>query len=255
MLKVFRRIRKKSIADKKISNYLLYAIGEIILVVIGILIALAIDNANEQSIKREKEQIYLIGLRDEFETSQTKLKELITFNKQSYEDSKKILVYMVDQENLPDEQELANLLYNALAFDISFNPNNSLLMEMINSGSLKDIGNPRLRILLTNWISNIEDIAKQEMMLANERDKILDMFRSEENSIKTLYDLTGVSSELEIPLSLDRTSNRNLLKSKEFENNMLMFILTSIKTETLHYNPLMQSIDEILKTIDNEIKE
>jgi hypothetical protein len=81
------------------------------------------------------------------------------------------------------------------------------------------------------------------------------MFRSEENSIKTLYDLTGVSSELEIPLSSDRTSNRNLLKSKEFENNMLMFILTSIKTETLHYNPLMQSIDEILKTIDNEIKE
>jgi tRNA G26 N,N-dimethylase Trm1 len=128
-------------------------------------------------------------------------------------------------------------------------------MEMINSGSLKDIGNPRLRILLTNWISNIEDIAKQEMMLANERDKILNMFRSEENSIKTLYDLTGVSSELEIPLSSDRTSNRNLLKSKEFENNMLMFILTSIKTETLHYNPLMQSIDEILKTIDNEIKE
>ena len=255
MLKVFRRIRKKSIADRKISNYLLYAIGEIILVVIGILIALAIDNANEQSIKREKEQIYLIGLRDEFETSQTKLKELITFNKQSYEDSKKILVYMVDQENLPDEQELANLLYNALAFDISFNPNNSLLMEMINSGSLKDIGNPRLRILLTNWIANIEDIAKQEMMLANERYKILDMFRSEENSIKTLYDLTGVSSELEIPLSSDRTSNRNLLKSKEFENNMLMFILTSIKTETLHYNPLMQSIDEILKTIDNEIKE
>ncbi|MHA7830283.1 MAG: DUF6090 family protein [Flagellimonas sp.] len=254
MLKFFRKIRKELIAEKKVSNYLLYAIGEIVLVVIGILIALAIDNANEQGIKREKEQIYLMGLRDEFETSQTKLKELITFNKQSYQDSKKILVYMVDSENLPHEQELANLLYNALAFDISFNPNNSLLFEMINSGSLKDIANPRLRILLTNWVSNIEDISKQEIMLANERDKILDMFRSEENSIKTLYDLTGVSNELGIPTSSDRTSNRNLLKSKEFENNMLMFILTSIKTETLHYNPLMQSIDEILKTIDNEIK-
>lgn len=255
MLKVFRRIRKKSIAEKKVRNYILYALGEIILVVIGILIALAINNANELSIKREKEQIYLIGLRDEFKTSQIKLKELISFNKQSYEDSKKILAYMVDSENLPNEQELANLLYNALAFDISFNPNNSLLMEMINSGSLKDIANPRLRILLTNWISNIEDISKQEMMLANERDNILDMFRSEENSIKTLYDLTGVSDELGIPASSDRTSNRNLLKSKEFENNMLMFILTSIKTETVHYNPLMQSIVEILKTIDNEINQ
>ncbi|WP_437399077.1 DUF6090 family protein [Flagellimonas lutimaris] len=254
MLKFFRKIRKELIAEKKVSNYLLYAIGEIVLVVIGILIALAIDNANEQSIKREKEQIYLMGLRNEFETSQTKLKELITFNKQSYEDSKKILVYMVDSENLPDEQELANLLYNALAFDISFNPNNSLLNEMINSGSLKDIANPRLRILLTNWVSNIEDISKQEMMLANERDKILDMFRSEENSIKTLYDLTGVSNELGIPTSSDRTSNRNLLKSKEFENNMLMFILTSIKTETEHYDPLMKSLDEILSLLDSEIK-
>ena len=62
MLKFFRNIRKQFIEEKKISNYLLYAVGEIVLVVIGILIALAIDNANELSIKKEKEQIYLISL-------------------------------------------------------------------------------------------------------------------------------------------------------------------------------------------------
>jgi len=255
MLKFFRKIRKELIAEKKVSNYILYALGEIVLVVIGILIALAINNANELSIKKDKEQIYLTGLRDEFETSQIKLKELIAFNKQSYEDAKKIVIYMQNTEALPNEQELANLLYNAFAFDISFNPNNSLLEEMINSGSLKDISNPRLRILLTNWISFMEDVSKQEIMLDTERDKIIDMFRSDMNSIKTIYDLTGVSSELGLPESSEQTSNRNLLLSKEFENNMLMFILTSIKTETTHYNPLMQSIDEILKTIDTEIKE
>ncbi len=254
MFKFFRKVRKELIADKKVSNYILYAIGEIVLVVIGILIALAIDNANEQSIKREKEQIYLMGLRDEFKTSQNKLKELITFNRQSYEDSKKIVAYMEKPDALPNEQELANLLYNAFAFDISFNPNNSLLEEMINSGSLKDISNPQLRILLTNWISNLEDISKQETMLDKERNKIIDMFRTEKNSIKTIYDLTGVSGELGLSTSHNRTSNRNLLLSTEFENNMLMFILTSIKTETLHYNPLMQSMEEILETIDEEIK-
>ena len=255
MLKFFRKIRKGLIADQKFSNYLIYAIGEIVLVVIGILIALAIDNANENSIKRDKEQVYLKGLYDEFETSRIKLKELISVNKQSYEDSKKILAYMETPDKLPDEQELSNLFYNAFAFDISFNPNNSLLEEMINSGSLKDISNPRLRILLTNWISNMEDISKQDAMLNNERNKIIDMFRSNEHSIKTIYDFTGVSSELGLPTDSGQISNLSLLQSTEFENNMLMFVLTSIKTETLHYNPLMQGIDNILKTIEGEIKE
>ncbi|MDF0707975.1 MAG: DUF6090 family protein [Bacteroidota bacterium] len=255
MLKLFRKVRKQLIAEKKVSNYLLYALGEIILVVVGILIALAIDNANEINIKKHKEQIYLKGLKEEFETSKTKLEQLIAFNKQSYEDSKKIIAFMVDPDKNPSEQELSNLLYNAFAFDISFNPNNSLLEEMINSGSLKDISNPRLRILLTNWISNMDDISKQETMLDNERQQTIDMFRGEENSIKTIYDLTGVSGELGIPLNSEKTSNIKLLESKEFENNMLMFILTSIKTETVHYDPLMQSLDEIIMVIDKEIKE
>lgn len=47
MLKFFRRIRKELLANQKISQYLLYAIGEIVLVVIGILIALSINNWNE----------------------------------------------------------------------------------------------------------------------------------------------------------------------------------------------------------------
>ena len=69
MLKLFRKVRKQLIAEKKVSNYILYALGEIVLVVIGILIALAIDNANDNRIKREKEQIYLRGLKEEFDIS------------------------------------------------------------------------------------------------------------------------------------------------------------------------------------------
>jgi len=53
-MKFFRKIRFKYFAEKKISKYLLYALGEIILVVIGILIALAANNYNEQ--KKAKEQ-------------------------------------------------------------------------------------------------------------------------------------------------------------------------------------------------------
>jgi sensor domain CHASE-containing protein len=47
MIKFFRKIRQNMIKENKVSKYLLYAIGEIVLVVIGILIALQINNQNE----------------------------------------------------------------------------------------------------------------------------------------------------------------------------------------------------------------
>jgi hypothetical protein len=55
MIKFFRKIRKRMIRDNKVSKYLLYAIGEIILVVIGILIALQVNNWNETRQSRSEE--------------------------------------------------------------------------------------------------------------------------------------------------------------------------------------------------------
>ncbi|MFT5941322.1 hypothetical protein [Sediminicola arcticus] len=49
MIKLFRRIRQNLLTENKFNKYLLYAIGEIVLVVIGILIALQINNLNEES--------------------------------------------------------------------------------------------------------------------------------------------------------------------------------------------------------------
>ena len=50
MIKFFRHIRKQLLTENKFSKYLLYAIGEIVLVVIGILLALNINNRNQQQI-------------------------------------------------------------------------------------------------------------------------------------------------------------------------------------------------------------
>jgi hypothetical protein len=54
MIKFFRKIRQKMLTENKASKYLLYAIGEIVLVVIGILIALSINNWNEQRKDRQR---------------------------------------------------------------------------------------------------------------------------------------------------------------------------------------------------------
>ena len=56
MIKFFRKIRQKMLTENKFSKYLIYAIGEIILVVIGILIALSINNWNNNNIIVKEEE-------------------------------------------------------------------------------------------------------------------------------------------------------------------------------------------------------
>jgi hypothetical protein len=63
MIKFFRKIRQKMLTENKFSKYLLYAIGEIILVVIGILIALQINNWNENKTERKFEKRMLTELK------------------------------------------------------------------------------------------------------------------------------------------------------------------------------------------------
>ena len=55
MLRFFRQIRQRLLTENKFSKYLLYAVGEILLVVIGILIALQVNNWNEARLERENE--------------------------------------------------------------------------------------------------------------------------------------------------------------------------------------------------------
>jgi len=76
MIKIFRKIRQKLLTESKFSKYLIYAIGEIILVVVGILIALQVNNWNENRKLRELELSTLKEIRanlikdiEDFETN------------------------------------------------------------------------------------------------------------------------------------------------------------------------------------------
>ena len=81
MLKFFRNIRKTLLQEGKTTNYLKYAIGEIILVVIGILIALQINNWNENRKEEENLQNYLVNLKEALNNDIISLESTITFNK------------------------------------------------------------------------------------------------------------------------------------------------------------------------------
>ena len=67
MIKFFRRIRQQLLTENKLGKYLLYAIGEIVLVVIGILIALSINNWNEGLKIKSQERDVLLQMKRNLE--------------------------------------------------------------------------------------------------------------------------------------------------------------------------------------------
>ncbi|RRQ50692.1 hypothetical protein DZC72_09220 [Maribacter algicola] len=253
MIKFFRKTRQKLLTEKKVGRYLAYALGEIVLVVIGILIALAINNKNQKNLEKKTEQTYLQGLKEEFLTSKSKLTELLTINEQNIEGAKKLLALTNLKDSLPSEQEFSKLLFQTFVSDIAFNPNNSLLNEIINSGNLKNIKNTDLRIMLTNWFATLEDISRQEKDLLLQRENLLDMFRTNQYSLETVFKDVGIYAEMGLALGDEPKSNLGLLSSREFENKLLMFIVTSRATGDIHYQPLLQYLDSILDTISKEL--
>jgi uncharacterized membrane protein YgaE (UPF0421/DUF939 family) len=82
MIQFFRQIRKKLLIDSKIIDYLFYTSGEILLVVVGILLALHFNNVNVESDNRIKENWYLTNIYGEIRYQTDKLEYLkFYFNK------------------------------------------------------------------------------------------------------------------------------------------------------------------------------
>ena len=79
MIKFFRKIRHKLLSENKLSKYLLYAIGEIVLVVIGILIALQINNANELRKQNETLNSIFRIVKDDLNSDLKEMNEFIEY--------------------------------------------------------------------------------------------------------------------------------------------------------------------------------
>ena len=84
MLFLLRQIRRKLLTENKVTTYILYAVGEIFLVVIGILIAVSIDNWNDERIKQEEGIEYRKRLIDNLITDNQNISKRITFFNQVY---------------------------------------------------------------------------------------------------------------------------------------------------------------------------
>ncbi|MEO1033284.1 MAG: DUF6090 family protein [Bacteroidota bacterium] len=91
MIKFFRKIRYNLMGENKTGKYIKYAIGEILLVVLGILIALQINNWNEKRISKAKEQLLLKELHLEFRDNKAQLDTVVYYHRRALRSAEKII--------------------------------------------------------------------------------------------------------------------------------------------------------------------
>ena len=143
MIKFFRKIRQRLLTENKFSKYLIYAIGEIILVVIGILIALSINNWNEEKKDNDFENEMLAQIQENLANDKKALKKIKIIFNNAISSSNKILELKSSEENL---DSLKYWLADIIQFE-RFQPiTNSY--ETLKSKGLDKVSNKKLRMLL-----------------------------------------------------------------------------------------------------------
>ena len=166
MIKFFRKIRQKLLSENKFSKYLLYAIGEIILVVIGILLALQINNWNQQRIEDKKEIELLIDLKDEFAFNLGALEESISINDKVNQSCKQ-LTQIIRADSLAQKSDLVDELLIAIGNFYSFDARIGVSSEIVNSDKLSILKNEDLRRQLSNWLTIIVD-AEEDILFRSD---------------------------------------------------------------------------------------
>jgi hypothetical protein len=159
-MKLFRKTRHKLILNNKNTQYLKYALGEIILVVIGILIALQINNWNESVKDKKSLNEYLIKIKSHTSEDIEQLEELAAGRKQIADLCKKARNSILDKT---ESNNLFLFMLSGSAFvDFYFKPNSGGYESLKNSEFYGKINNTRLDSLLAEYHGLVDVIAENE---------------------------------------------------------------------------------------------
>lgn len=153
MINFFRKIRKRLFNENRFAKYLLYAIGEIALIMIGILLALQIGIWNENKKNIKTENIYLTGILNNLNEDVEELKKLRTHDTLQLDAITKIL------KSFSDETINISELSNAALYSYStsdFKGNNLTFEDMKYSGKTSLIQSNPLRLKILDYYSAFE---------------------------------------------------------------------------------------------------
>ncbi|MCZ6674691.1 MAG: DUF6090 family protein [Verrucomicrobia bacterium] len=156
MFRFFRRIRQKLFLEGRVSRYFGYAIGEIALIVVGILIALYISDWNQAKKDHTEETAILIELKTEFDENQ----ERLAYNRSEHRftsETMRSFLKLIKPEPESVSDELIHRYMASLQFLPTYKPNTKVLNSLISSGKIALIKNKTLNNNLSNWPTAMEE--------------------------------------------------------------------------------------------------
>ncbi|PNQ73118.1 hypothetical protein C1T31_09005 [Hanstruepera neustonica] len=253
MIKFFRHIRQNLLSENKTGKYLKYAIGEIILVVIGILIALQINNWNE----KEKLKVEEVKFLKNFKQSLMADMDFNNFRFDKYALTKESISFLINhiEQDLPYQDSLK---YHFGRITQTWTPKiNTEVFEALKSNDLNLISNDELRdklISYYSWSSNVLDESTR-IYVKRIEDANSTIFNTRFNALwngnyekyRTTKNFDDLKLEM-IPNNYDE-----LKTDKEF-----MYFLRSLKNQfywdvEARQNDIREKINDLIKSIDKEL--
>ncbi|WP_411766440.1 DUF6090 family protein [Winogradskyella sp. A3E31] len=256
MIKFFRTIRKRTIEDNKSARYFKYAIGEIILVVIGILIALQINTWNENRKAKAEEQKILKALQSDFKVSKTRIEETLSVQTRVMICSKTLI--NIHERNNSEEYLYFNTHLDSLDYLTSYGtswyraePVTGAYNSLISAGKIDLIRSEDLRHLLAQFAADLDSGFEDQdtaMILLNDLNDIINPFT-----------LKIATNKFRKRLNLNPRKIQNLEISEEFFNNEAFFGKLYLKS-ILEYNRItrqkkfLEQVNSILRLIEEGLQ-
>ena len=254
MIKFFRKIRYNLMETGKTTKYVKYAIGEIILVVIGILIALSINNWNEERKNRNREQSILKNLQIDFKSNINNVDKTYNSFLEAFEASANLLE-IISSNDIIDGYEIEHLLDEIINKTMSLDMNTGSINEMLNTGSINLIRDNNLKKQLSNW-SYFETDTQDDVVIY--RDYLFDFFIPSLTN-KALLRNMEVPDFFEEDLKLQIISKSNFkidynttIRTVEFENELYNNTLNYMYTLN-SYKVFKNYLTDTLKLIESNI--
>ena len=260
MLKLFRNIRKNLLNEGKTPKYFKYAVGEIILVVIGILIALQINNWNDWRKQRNKEKGILIELQSQFKSNLIQLENKMYQRDLIITNSKRALRFM-DEKQIVSMDTLTSVL-SPLILSPTFDPVDN---EIMTAENLQLIQNGSLRNYLTTFPSEIDDFKDEEsewveiyrnitlgylIDIGISRNVQISFFKNQENL--SFFNDKSVIEDIDLIGSDNLPTVESILKDRKLEGILAnaVFLNIGLNWQAEGYK---RKIEKILNLIASEI--
>jgi hypothetical protein len=206
-------MRYKLASDNQFLKYSRYAIGEILLVVIGILIALQINNWNEERKEELEERKILRNLHDEFNENLTNLK----FKDSILQTTILNLEVLFTELRSPQTKYKGNSLDSIMSRALNsptWIPSEYVLKGLENSGNLTKLRNERLKKLLFEWARFYSELDETQQMIETTNSQFIGYVKNN----GSLRNVDVHNSTFDYEKSLLVENNEHFLSDPVFEN-------------------------------------